>query len=445
MSAHAGIEWWRRNPAVLENQVWTAATRARTGEPSGALPFWALIAFTFVLLLAPQLHFPALASLRPALLTAALAIAAHLFDSFRRRLSITILPREMGVAGCLVSWAILTIPFSYWPAGSVSFLFDAYFKSLALFWLLSNVVSSVRRLRRIFWALALAGPLLAVTGVHNFLSGSFMPEGAAVKRIIGYEAPLTGNPNDLALMLNLILPLTVALCLMQGKSAIRAAFGVMIALEILAVILTFSRGGFLTLATIFVLYWRKFRSRPEKRWLWTALVVMALCLPLLASSYMARLATITDIDSDPTGSSQSRWRDMVAAATFAVGHPIIGAGVGMDVLALNQERGPYWLAVHNVYLQHAVDLGIPGLALFLMLLAGCIRSAAFVQQQCKAAPAFRDLFYLAEGVQVSLVAFALAAFFYPVAYHFYFYYMAGLALAVSAVFEAERRLCGTIG
>jgi hypothetical protein len=30
---------------------------------------------------------------------------------------------------------------------------------------------------------------------------------------------------------------------------------------------------------------------------------------------------------------------------------------------------------------------------------------------------------------VSLLAFALAAFFSPVAYHFHFYYFAGLALA----------------
>ena len=44
----------------------------------------------------------------------------------------------------------------------------------------------------------------------------------------------------------------------------------------------------------------------------------------------------------------------------------------------------------------------------------------------------RDLFLLAEGIQVSLFAFAIAALFHPVAYHFYFYYIAGLALAARA-------------
>ena len=51
----------------------------------------------------------------------------------------------------------------------------------------------------------------------------------------------------------------------------------------------------------------------------------------------------------------------------------------------------------------------------------------------------REMFLLAEGIPVSLIAFAVAAFFHPVAYHHYFYYVAGLALAAKA---ASERLVG---
>jgi hypothetical protein len=54
---------------------------------------------------------------------------------------------------------------------------------------------------------------------------------------------------------------------------------------------------------------------------------------------------------------------VVVAAGFVARHPVIGAGVGMDVLALNELRGPVWLSVHNVYLNYAVDLGLVGLGL----------------------------------------------------------------------------------
>ena len=45
-------------------------------------------------------------------------------------------------------------------------------------------------------------------------------------------------------------------------------------------------------------------------------------------------------------------------------------------------------------------------------------------------PMLRDTAVAAGSVQVTLVAFAVAAFFHPVAYQFYFFLAAGLALAV---------------
>ena len=61
-----------------------------------------------------------------------------------------------------------------------------------------------------------------------------------------------------------------------------------------------------------------------------------------------------------------------------------------------------------------------------------------MQRESAGRPASRDLFCLAEGVQVSLIAFAVAGMFHPVAYHFYFYYMGGLALAIRETWRAHR-------
>src|SRR5258705_10881236 len=100
--------------------------------------FAALMAFTFVLLLAPQSFVPALAPLRIGLLTAVLALAAYLFDRFAGGGSITRVTPEIVVATALVIWALATLPLSYWPGGSLAFLLDMYFKTLTIFWLLAN-------------------------------------------------------------------------------------------------------------------------------------------------------------------------------------------------------------------------------------------------------------------------------------------------------------------
>ncbi len=160
--------------------------------------------------------------------------------------------------------------------------------------------------------------------------------------------------------------------------------------------------------------------------------MLALILaPLLPRGYLDRLSTIADIQSDPTGSAQERWSDTRAALRFVAAHPLLGAGVGMNVLALNEARGASWKNVHNVYLEYAVDLGLPGVVLCVALFALCLRATVEAMRRAAAMPA-PDLFLLAEGLQISLVVFAVAALFHPVAYHFYFYYVAGLAIAARA-------------
>jgi O-antigen ligase len=161
-------------------------------------------------------------------------------------------------------------------------------------------------------------------------------------------------------------------------------------------------------------------------------------MPLLPAGYMERLNTITDIEADPTGSAQGRWTDYQVAARQVAANPVIGAGIGQDILALDPLRGrATWRSVHNAYLEYAVDLGLPGLLLFLWLLVASFRSAWRVESRASTEPSLRDLSLLASGVQIALAAFAVAAFFHPIAYQFYFFCVAGLAVALRNACVAE--------
>ena len=430
MTSIEALEWWRADAAPK-------ATGAEPAKAGSAVTFWALLAFTVVLLLAPQDFITALAPLHLGLLTAMVAITTYLVDRLVHGRALTRVTPEIVAIGCLVAWALITLPWSYWPGGSLSFLLNEYFKTLAIFWLLCNVVSTRSRLLTAVRTLALLAVPLAAFGVHEYLAGRFLDEGA-VRRIQSYDAPLTSNPNDLALMLNLILPLTVALFLACRTTRARLFFLGCAGLDALAVILTFSRAGFICLATTSVVYFTKLVRRPERAWALGALCCVLAAVPFLPAGYLDRLSTITHIEADPTGSAQERRDDTLAAIRLVAMNPIIGAGAGMNILALNELRGATWKKVHNVYLEYATDLGVPGLILFLVVLAGSVRTAALVARRARKTPALRDLFLIAEGIEVALVAFAIAAVFHPVAYHFYFYYMAGLALAAGAAFEGER-------
>jgi putative inorganic carbon (HCO3(-)) transporter len=416
------VEWWRPAARQLARDGARVQPRAKTSS----VAFWALMVLMGIVLLAPQEIFPALAPLRIALLAAGVAVITHLLECWFAGRPVTIVTREMKIVTCLLVWAIVTIPFSLWPGGSVDVLTDLFLKSLVLFWLIANTVTTVRRFQQFAWGLTLMAVPIAFTAFMNYLSGSYL-QGS--QRIVGYESALTSNPNDLALTLNLIIPFTLALVGLTRTPVLRIVLLAFVGLDTAAVVLTFSRGGFITLVVILAITIAKLLRSRKRAWGAALLTVLLFCLPLLPGSYWHRLTTITDIESDETGSAQARLEGSLGALRFVLAHPVVGAGLGADVLALNEQIGTTWTAVHNAYLQYAVDLGLLGFGLFLALFATCLASASAARKGVARVREARNAAHLAQATWLSLIAFGVAAFFHPVAFHFYFYYLAGLATA----------------
>jgi probable O-glycosylation ligase (exosortase A-associated) len=438
--ADAAATWWRPG-----NRLWDpasagfsrSASAGFSAARSSPIAFRALVAFTVILLLSPQIYFPILGTLRIAFLAAGLAIAAHLAHGTTHRAAAEPLPAPIRIALVLVAWAVVTIPLSYWPGGSVKTLTEHYLKAIAFFWLIAMVAGTVGRLRVLTWALVLCSIPLATTAVHNYLTGMFLSTGVpGLHRIYGYHggSGLVGNPNDLALMLNLIIPLTGAVMLNARGALERSIAGVALVLSIIAVILTFSRAGFLTLAAALVVFLLMLVRRGSAGKAVLLLAAALLVSPLLPTGYTDRLSTIADMSADRTGSATGRWRDFHVAIELVQRNPIVGAGIGQDIFVMNETRGDKWTSVHNAFLQYAVDLGLPGLILFTWLYLSCLRSASRVERRAARDPALGELVNLAAGVEISLIAFGVASFFHPIAYQFYFFSVAGLAVALQRAY-----------
>jgi O-antigen ligase len=384
----------------------------------------ALVIFTGILLLAPQNFFPILAKFRIATLAGGGAIVCLLYDWWLRRKPILI-TREIVVCFLIIAWAVLTLPLSFWPAGSIGVLTDLYIKSVTIFFLLPNIVTTPARLRSIALTLVICAIPIALISLKNYVTGNFIiGSDPSFERVLGYQSGLASNPNDMALMLNLILPLAIALFLQKPRPGLAFLCFVAVILDAAGVIVSMSRAGFIGLAITAILYFTRLVRRPgrDRKLAMTVLALAILAVPLLPSNYVERIATIADRNADPTGSAQARWQGNIAAIRFIQQRPVFGAGLGMGMIALNMTGGPLWHDVHNVYLQYAVDLGIPGLVLFVLLMFGVISAVRSARNSSAELPALRNVFLLDEAIQISLVVFAATSFFY-------FYYMVGLALA----------------
>lgn len=430
MSDTKATAWWRPHDSVPTGAE-PAGTLLTQDEDKHRLPLYALILFSFILLLAPQQILTFLAPLRIAMLSIALVCITHLINRLSANKPVMTYPPAVVLTLLLTGWAFVTVPLSAWPGGSVNFLLEKYLKTVVVFLLLVNVLNTPRKLVILSWSLIVMALPLALTAINNLRLGVTM---SGSQRIVGYDAPLSENPNDMALLLNLLLPIAIGLLLGTRSTVVKWLLVPVIIIMVIAIVATYSRAGFLTICVTFVCYLILLRSRPQRFLAPLLLGIFLLSLPFLPGDYLGRLGTITNIETDQTGSAQTRLRDALAALRIVATHPIDGSGVGMNTLAMNEVRGETWTEIHNVYLTLAVELGLPGLLLFLCVLGSALRSVRSVTVLTADRAEYSQLHTLAEGLQVSLIAFSVAAFFHPVAYHFYFYYIAGMAVAMGQIF-----------
>jgi putative inorganic carbon (HCO3(-)) transporter len=196
-------------------------------------------------------------------------------------------------------------------------------------------------------------------------------------------APLTGtmrvggtvgSPNTAGAYLSLVLAIAAGLLLTQTRFARKWLAVAVLAFGSVALILTFSRGGWIALATATALIcffaWRQHRSS-LKIPVTTLLIVVIIYLPF-HHVISARLF------GDDKGSAESRVPLDRLAFRMIEDHPILGIGannltVVMPRYLTSEFRSEWLYTVHNTYLLVWTEVGIFGLLAYLAFLFGALR------------------------------------------------------------------------
>jgi O-antigen ligase len=396
-------------------------------DVSTRFAFRAFLLLSAVIFFGPQFYLPWLIPFQIGKIFSGLAIVTYVLAVKSQGRPLTRWGREEKLLVALVGLEFASIPFSRWPGGSLAFMFDMPLKSAVVFFLAANLLNSAARIRMVCWWLLACSIWNAAIGVQDYLSGNFF----AYNRIIGGAAPLIANPNDLALVLNMMLPVIWYLYSTSHRRVVRMICLGAMALSVAAIIATFSRAGFVTLCIVGgVFIWRKARKYGPAVLVAAALVGI-LIIALAPGGYGTRILSSVDSSLDETGSAEVRSEVMKTAVATMISHPL-GIGVGMNVLSA-VDAGLVWILVHNSYLEIGVELGVLGLVVYVLLIRETLKGLGVLIT----AHPNRNLAALAEAVQLSLIAFAAAVMFYPVAHHFYFYFMGGIAVAVKCLAKAH--------
>jgi putative inorganic carbon (hco3(-)) transporter len=419
-----------------------AATRAPREGRDWA--YMGLLAFTALLYFRPQDTFPPLGALRMAEIAALLGLVGLVFGRLGRGLPLTRLNPELVGVVVFGGVILLLAPFSIWMGGTIATFTDLYVKVMLIFLLMVNTLNTPRRLEQFTWLIVLAMGYIAFRAIFDYARGINLIENGRVQGALG---GMFRNPNDLALNLVTILPLSVALA-MRARTAFRRTVALGSgALMIGAVVATHSRSGSVGLAAMGILLAILLLKRRPRLVLVGGLALM-LALPLTPASYWQRIASITDESQDDTGSREARSILMREAWAAFLAHPMTGIGAGQFRNYNPEGREEAWRETHNVLLQVAAETGVFGFAAFSFLLVRgalanrqtrrLLRRARDVRTRGRPRPGAAavvtrdeaaDLDMYAAAAAAALGGWFVCAFFASVAYHWTFYYVLALAIA----------------
>ncbi len=407
-----------------------------------------MVAFTALVFFRPQDQIPGLAALHLAELTAIAGLAAMAVRRLRLGQSMAKVNAEVIGVIALGGVILLTLPFSIWPGGSLHVFSDIYVKIILIFALMVSTISSPKRVRQMTWIMIIASTYIAGRAVLDYVRGVNLVEGDRVRGAIG---GMFDNPNDLALNLVTFLGPTLLFIVFERRGSRRLFAAACAAIMMAAIVCTKSRSGFLGLIAmgVVVLY---YAARTKPGIVFAVIVAGVLAVPAMPQSFWDRMGSITNAETDPTGSREARLRLLTQGLEVFSQNPLTGIGAGQfknyNEPGVTIER---WRVTHNVWLQVAAELGIAGLAVFAFLVISGYRACFATLRwlggskgRRRAPPTTLDdggrqiLSVNAKSMLAALAGWTICALFAAVAFNWTFYYVLALAVCGREIAHQHR-------
>ena len=423
----AGEDFKAEAPSVSRRKAQTRpAARWPALRRGHAVSFAGLLLFTAVVYFRPYELVPALSGLTSMAFWIAVAtLLVFVPTQLSVEGTLTARPREVNLALLLLLAGLLSVPLAI-DAAEAWWAFLDFAKVITMFVVMVNVVRTETRWRLMVWLALLVSVVLSAHSVADYFAGNLALNGMRIEGVIG---GLFDNPNDLALHLVTMIPLALGL-LFVARGPWKAAYGLCALLMVAAVVVTFSRGGFLGLAcALLVLAWK---LGPGKRLRVVFLFAAAglIFFAFVPSEYVGRLLTSFGGDADG-GSAISRQNLLWRSLEVTVRHPLLGIGMNnFHIVSIREQVS------HNAYTQVSAEMGLAALVVYVMFIWSSLKRMREVERATRDARRNARVYYLAVALQASLVGFMVSSFFASVAYLWYIYYLAGYALCLHRLYEA---------
>ena len=305
-----------------------------------------------------------------------------------------------------------------WRGGAATVVLD-FSKVLPLVIVICAAVRSIQRLRWMFFAQAASAAAVALVSIFS--------RHTVVGRLEGVLQGMYRDPNDLAVLIDLTLPLCLALALTARSYTGKLLWTATMLVMIYAVFLTASRTGAIALAVVAGLCAWKLSVGKRRLYLLLLIPTVLTTFWLVGGTLLrTRLAYGTD-----DASSQARIQLLIQSLKVTAQHPLFGVGPGNFEMVSGM-----WHVSHNSFAQISSEGGIAALVLYVLIFRFGFVNLRKISKSSKT-DARTQLFSIT--LLASLVGFLVGSLFLNLAYNFFPYCLVAYASALYTIESRSRR------
>jgi putative inorganic carbon (HCO3(-)) transporter len=397
----------------------------------------------YILAAVGRIHqlFPVLEIFRPAVLCGVLAIVLFVLDTGRARTLQRLVGRPTKFVLALFAWAALSVPGALVASNSFDVVFNNLMKTMLMYLVIVGSVRGLRDVERLVLVYLASAALYAAVVILRFDLGS--GDAWRLGRLYYYDA------NDFATYAVSAMPLGVYALHSLRRRTMRWATAVALTLLALAFVHTGSRGGFIALVGVATFTVARYTAIPLRWRVSATTLIVVVVLATASGQYWQQMGTIlSDADYNRTEET-GRLQIWTRGVGYMLRHPVFGVGPGnfqsaegsLSRQAVRQQFGigVRWNAAHNTLIQIGAETGVPGLLLFLAVIAaafGALRSAA---RASVAAREYWRLKNLTQALTAAMIGFLIGAFFLSLAYSEMLFTLVALAACLQKAATIERQ------
>lgn len=415
----------RKDVKLLANERWLV----RNGH---TFTYVGLFIFSVLVLFRPYELISSLSFLSATAFYFALAtLAIYIPTQLATESNLTMLSTEVKAILAMTGLAVLTMPIARDPAVAWETFNDPFIKAVVIFVVLVNVVRTRKRLMGLMWLSISIALYLSFSALDMYVKGEFTVESYRV----GVDVKgMFGNPNEMAMHLVMMTPLVITLGIVSKSKIARYAFFGCALLFVGGNMVTFSRGGFIGLLVVGGMLGWKLGRKHRLNVTIVTLFVGAITILAAPGNYGLRMLSIFIPGLDPVGSSDQRKELLIRSLLITARNPW-GIGIGNFPIV-----GVRNLQSHNAFTQVSSELGLLGLAAYLIFMVSPFRKLGAIERLLFDKGELGWYYYMAIGLQASIVGYMVSSFFASVAYNWFIYYLIAYAVAFRRCYSIENGL-----